>query len=149
MEFDFERITDFILSNITWLIFVGFMLFSFLGGSDEKKEADSRQRPARRIERQAQPVSTYASDDRATEAAQRSRPTRPTQFGGAFDFGASSLFDQPAEEDRPSSFGSRTKFGFDETEWGTTFDKNDEQYGWGDKKSSDPVIEIGGKRYTV
>jgi hypothetical protein len=58
----------------------------------------------------------------------------PELFGGKGLFADRS--DDPFRKDA-------TKWGFDETEWGSTFEKNEEQWGGGfpDRKSSEPRIE--------
>lgn len=147
---DFDRIVDGILANITWLLFVAFWVISmFSRGKKNDDEGNAGNRPPRRIERKAEPTGPYASDNRRRAAAPREQPASSPLFGGAFDFGSGSdqfTRDDTAERDE---WRSDTKFGFDETEWGSTFDRNEEQYGWGDRKSSDPVIEVGGRRIEV
>lgn len=157
-----ERITNFILDNISFVIFIAFLLFGLISRGDKKeaKEATPQHKPntnpaepdgrplAERMaeyfgidlhegEEQApppvstaKPQSTYASDGRRSPH----QPSVQDQYGDLF--GGSSLF---AKSNRDAD----TKWGFDETEWGSTFVKNDEQWGnsFPEKKSSEPVVE--------
>ncbi len=157
-----ERITDFILDNISFVIFIAFLLFGLISRGDKKEaqrdapetrptknpvEPDGRplvermaeyfgvdlhegEKPA--PEKSIKPSSTYASDGR------RSSHQRSAQEEYADLFGGGSLFSRSDDERKAD-----TKWGFDETEWGSTFVKNEEQWGhsFPEKKSSEPVVE--------
>jgi hypothetical protein len=149
-----EQITDFILSNITWVIFAIFMLSGLFGRSGNKKEptADTGRRQAtgqdtrplaeRMAEHLGIPLEEMQGQPRQQPPAQGRRSTTtgnvqdnyPELFGGKGMFADRS--DDPFRKDA-------TKWGFDETEWGSTFEKNEEQWGGGfpDGKSSEPRIE--------
>lgn len=157
-----ERITDLILGNISFVIFIAFLLFGLISRGDKKdaKRDTAESRPtqnpaepdgrplAERMaeyfgidlhegekpvpEKKAKPQSTYASDGRRSP----NQSSVQEQYGDLF--GGGSLF---ARDDSDS--GANAKWGFDETEWGSTFVKNDEQWGnsFPEKKSSEPVVE--------
>ncbi|MCA9833138.1 MAG: hypothetical protein KC435_04280 [Thermomicrobiales bacterium] len=156
-----ERIFDLILDNIGITIFLLFTIFGVIGRGDKKKAAEQpQQQPAKPVEPDGRPLvermaeyfgvdleqttqpapktappSTYASDGRRSPNQRNVQQDYPDLFGGG------SLFSQDADA---GEFGmSKTKWGFDETEWGSTFEKSDEQWGhsFPEKKSSEPVIE--------
>lgn len=167
MEDLFDRIIKFALANVTWLIFLLFMLsglFSRGNKADQTtrrpQQAQPRQRPTAQSadnrplsERMAEAfgmqevmeeVRREQAQQQRTGRRQQSQGRRSTTTGNVQDnypelFGGNSLF-----EDRDQQWGlGKTKFGFDETEWGSTFDKNEEQWGstFPDRKSSEPTIE--------
>lgn len=154
----FERILDFVLGNIGIVIFSIFILSGFLGRG-KGKEGESTSPSQRRVdtstsehddrplaerlaeyfgveipEEQPQsqrPEPKYSSEGRRSTTKRNVQQQYPELFGGA------GLFDR-------STGGSREQqWGFDETEWGSTFEKNDEQWGssFGDRKDSEPRIE--------
>lgn len=150
-----ERIVDFILSNITWVIFALFMLSGLFGKSGSKKDptADTGKRQAtgqdnrplaeRMAERFGIPLEEMQGQPREQQPPQGRRSTitgnvqdnYPELFGGKGMF--ADRGDDPFRKDA-------TKWGFDETEWGSTFEKNEQQWGGGfpDRKSSEPRIEL-------
>lgn len=167
MEDQIDRIINFVLSNITWLIFALFMLsglFSRGGNKDAEQQRPQQQRRAKQrqagqsadnrpmAERMAEAFGMQdlmeevrreqAQQQRSGRTAQQGR--RSTTTGNVQDnypelFGGSSMF-----EDKDQQWGmGKAKWGFDETEWGSTFEKNNEQWGstFPDRKSSEPRIE--------
>lgn len=157
----FDTIINFVLGNIGIVIFAVFLLSGLIGRGNRNKEESAA--PA---ERRAQPAPEH--DDRplaerlaeyfgvevpdgqpqgrppAQQAGQRysSEGRRSTTRRNVQDqypelFGGSSIFDRTGEDAEP------TKWGFDETEWGSTFVRNDEQWGktFPDHKDSEPRIE--------
>lgn len=156
-----QRLIDLILNNISFVIFIAFLLFGLISRGDKKEsqnaaprkqptknpvEPDGRPLAERMAEyfgvdlhegeepeppKQPKPQSQYASDGR------RSPNQRSVQEEYGDLFGGGSLFTR--DDDRAAD----TKWGFDETEWGSTFVKNDEQWGstFPEKKSSEPVVE--------
>lgn len=173
-----EPIIDFVLGNIGLVVFAIFLLSGFIGRGDKKKdqgesapvprrqerpegEVDDRplaerlaeafgveipeeHRTQTRPEPQAQSrEGRYASEGRRSTVRRNVQDEYPQLFGGP------SMFDRDAEE------AEAPRWGFDETEWGSTFEKNDDQWGsdhkwgnddqWGnsfpDRKSSEPRID--------
>lgn len=98
----------------------------------EMRRAEENEQSAPRQQQRQQRRPVFASDARRGTTARSVQEQYPELFGGP------SLFD-----DRDDEFGGKTKWGFDETEWGTTFEKNDEQWGssFGDRRDSEPRIE--------
>lgn len=160
-----ENVIDIVLDNITWVIFGIFMLSGLFGRSGGKKPTSSETAPQemrtsapdnrplaeRMVERfgidleelQGTPQSQPQPNPRAEKyASQGRRSTTIRNVQGQYPelFGGSGLF-----EDRPRDGFARdeTKWGFDETEWGSTFEKNETQWGGGfpDRKNSEPRIE--------
>lgn len=154
----FQRIIDFVLGNIGIVIFAIFLLTGLLGRGDRNKEQKStppqeqRNQPAGQqdnrplAERLAeyfgveipedQPQRdtkqpTYASEGRRSTVRRSVQDQYPELFGG------SGMFDRSSERQ------DDTKWGFDDTEWGSTFEKSEEQWGntFPDRKSSEPRIE--------
>lgn len=174
-----EPVIDFVLGNIGIVVFAIFLLSGFIGRGDKKKEQgesspapERRTRPEGEVDdrplaerlaeafgveipedqrsprpqtqpRPQQQEQRYASEGRRSTARRSVQEEYPQLFGG------SSLFDQDAQREESSQWG------FDETEWGTTFDRNDDQWGsdhqwgnddqWGntfpERKSSEPRID--------
>lgn len=128
-----DRITDFLTDlPIGLIIFIIAIVFGMFG-KDDKKRADI---PAPRREmasEQPAPPSTFASDDRRLreERAMRAEQERceVITFGG-LDFGSSDALFRQEQSERDARWG-KTKYGFDASEWGSTFP---------DRKSSEPVI---------
>lgn len=167
-----DRIINIALENVTWIIFAIFMLSGLFGRSGGKKTASSDpiepvprekaadHRPlAERMaehfgipleEIQGKPASN-PSPQQPRQGGQRytSQGRRSTSIGGTqdqypelFGGGKSIWDDEPADD----GWGSNNQqWGFDSTEWGSTFEKNEEQWGGGfaEKKDSTPRIEIG------
>lgn len=160
----FQPIIDFILGNIGIVIFALFLLSGLFGRGDRKKEqresSPTPQRQARpegevddrplaeRLaeafgvevpEEQARPQQqqSQSRDGRYSSEGRRSTVRRNVQQEYPQLFGGPGIFDnRDEEEDAP-------KWGFDETEWGTTFERSEEQWGntFPDRKSSEPRIE--------
>lgn len=157
-----ESILDFVLGNIGIVIFALFLLSGLIGrgkGKEGESPAPSQRevdtatrehddRPlAERLaeyfgveipdEQQPQPQPQQRQQPNYSSEGRRSTTRRNVQDQYPELFGVSSMFDQSAEDDQP------TKWGFDETEWGSTFVKNDEQWGntFPDRKDSEPRIE--------
>ena len=160
----FQPIIDFVLGNIGIVIFALFLLSGLFGrgkgkqGESEsasQREVDTQSRPREHddrplAERMAEyfgveipdeqqqprrPVQTqepsYASEGRRSTVRRNVQDQYPELFGGT------GMFDRSAEQiEEP-------KWGFDETEWGSTFVKNEEQWGntFSDRKDSEPRIE--------
>lgn len=161
----FQPIIDFVLGNIGIVVFAIFLLSGFLGRGDKKKEqqgsSPAPQRPVRQegevdnrplAERLAeafgveipeeqgqsqpqrqpqQPKSQYASEGRRSTVRRNVQDEYPQLFGGP------GIFDEDQDAEKESAWG------FDATEWGTTFVKNEEQWGssFPERKSSEPRIE--------
>lgn len=128
-----DQVTDFLselpIGLIIFIIALAFGMFS----RDDKKEQPAPPERRQAPPSEPMPPSVFASDDRRAreERAMRQRqeqePGEVLVFGG-MEFGRrGSLFE---EDDRESQWG-KTKYGFDESEWGSAF---------GEKKSSDPII---------
>ncbi len=128
-----DRITD-ILADlpIGLIIFIIALVFGMFGRDDKKKANAPAPRRATVPEEPAAP-SIFASDDRRAreERAMREQMARQEtiEFGG-LDFGSSDALFRGEGNERESQWG-RTKYGFDESEWGSAFP---------DRKSSEPVI---------
>lgn len=158
----FQPIIDFVLGNIGIVIFGLFLLSGLIGrGGDKNKEQQQPARPQQQrtsagqqqdnrplaerlaeymgveIPEEQQPRRESAPPQYASEG-RRSTSQRNVQANYPELFGGTSLFDRSAEDDEG------TKWGFDETEWGSTFVKNDDQWGntFPDRKSSEPRIEM-------
>lgn len=176
----FQPVIDFVLGNIGIVVFAIFILSGLFGRGDKNKEqeGETAQAPERRPrpegevdnrplserlaeafgveipEEQTQPRQQPQSQwpdpaDRYGSEGRRSTVRRNVQDEYPNLFGGKSMFEEQEEAAEP------TKWGFDETEWGTTFDKNDEQWGsdnrwgsegnWGntfpDRKSDEPYID--------
>jgi hypothetical protein len=135
-----DQISDFLSDlPIGFIIFAIAMLFGLFGRDDKKQE---QQAPAqRRTQSPAAPSapSTFASDDRRKREEATARREREQQevivFGG-LDFGSRGSMFAGDGNDRDSQWG-KTKYGFDESEWGSA-----NQWGgsFGEKKDSEPVI---------
>lgn len=163
----FEQITDFILGNIGLVVFAIFIISGFLGrGNKAKPNPAHQQQSANKEEaRDDRPLAerlaehfgveipeeykqAQAEKQTATQAAspkpnyasegRRSTTTRNVQQQYPDLFGGPGMFDSSRD-----GVEERTKFGFDETEWGSTFEKSEEQWGntFPEKKSSEPRIE--------
>jgi hypothetical protein len=150
-----ERIPE-LLSDlpIGFIIFAAAILFSFFGNDDKKKQADQKGRAPSRNEA-PRPVATadpyarerreqvermepaerpqgghiFASDERRAREERERQQEEVLIFGG-LDFGSRGSMFRDEESDRESQWG-KTKYGFDESEWGSTF---------GEKKNPDPII---------
>lgn len=160
-----DSILDFVLGNIGIVIFAIFLLSGLIGrgrGQEGQSQAPSQRKvdtqtsepdnrplaermaeyfgveiPEEQQQRQSQPQQaqrpqpTYASEGRRSTTRRNVQDQYPELFGGT------GMFDRSAEDlDEP-------KWGFDETEWGSTFVRNDEQWGntFPDRKDSEPRIE--------
>lgn len=128
-----DRIADFLTDlPIGLIIFIIAIAFGMFGKDDKKQPNTPAPRQMTRQQQAPSVPSTFASDDRRAreERAVREQQERgeAMTFGG-LDFGRpGSLFDEA--EDRDSQWG-KTKYGFDESEWGSSF---------GDRKNPDPII---------
>lgn len=128
-----NRITD-ILADlpIGLIIFLIALLFGMFG-KDDKKKMNAPAPRREMIPEQPAPPSTFASDERRAreERAMREQMAREEtiEFGG-LDFGSSDALFRDDGNGRDSQWG-KTKYGFDESEWGSAFP---------DRKSSEPVI---------
>lgn len=144
MEDLIDRITEFASDLPTGLIiFLVAIAFSFFGRDNRQEAAEERQQrvPTPDQEPETVPSShTFASDERREREERTRQEERARQevivFGG-LEFGSSdSLFRD--EEDRESQWG-KTKYGFEEAEWGSDWETE-----WGsafsDRKSSEPII---------
>lgn len=133
-----DQITDFLADlPIGLIIFIIAMAFGLFGRGDrEPQGAPPPRQQARRPEAPI-PPSVFASDERRAREERAMRQQQQQQgevitFGG-MDFGRpGSLFDErdDDDDDRDSQWG-KTKYGFDESEWGSSF---------GDRKNPDPII---------
>lgn len=128
-----DRITDLLADlPIGLIIFIIAIVFGMFGKDDKKKTNAPAPRQATVSEEPAAP-SIFASDDRRAreERAMREQMARQEtiEFGG-LDFGSSDSLFRGDGNERESQWG-KTKYGFDESEWGSAFP---------DKKSSEPVI---------
>lgn len=162
MSETFDQIREFILGNIGLVIFLVFALSSLIGrgnkGKQQKPQPQQQSQPtaahddrplAERLaeyfgveipEEQKRPSvpqqptkqPTYASEGRRSTISKNVQDQYPELFGG------------PGMFDSASEYGAdKTKYGFDDTEWGSTFEKSEEQWGnsFPDRKSSEPRIE--------
>lgn len=166
-----DDIIQFLLENVTWVIFAIFMLSGLFGRSGGKKTSSTDPvEPAPRewntdnrplAERMAEhfgvpleeiqgrpPAETrpqpparqreqrYASEGRRSPSTGSSQDDYPDLFSGQ------TVWDEEPADDGYSH--KNTAWGFDESEWGSTFEKNDSQWGgtFPEKKSSEPRIEV-------
>lgn len=157
-----DRLMDFVLGNIGIVIFAVFLLSGLIGRGDKNKKPAPSQtttdRPATAsddrplAERLAeyfglelndehqstqtpspeQKKPTFASEGRRSTTTRNIQDQYPELYGGSGMFTRSN--EEPAE---------KTQWGFDENEWGSTFEKSEEQWGktFPDQKSSEPLIE--------
>lgn len=97
---------------------------------------EQQSQPGQRSGESAQPASMWREPRR-----QESEGRRSTTFGNVQD-NYPDLFGGPSILDEEKRFEETTRWGFDETEWGTTFDKNEEQWGkaFPDRKSDEPYV---------
>lgn len=155
-----EQITDFVLGNIGLVVFALFLISGVIGRGNKPKEqpADQSQqrvdterddrplaerlaehfgvelpeeyREVKPAQQATKPKSAYASEGRRSTTTRNVQQQYPDLFSG------SGMFDS-------SESREKTKFGFDDTEWGSTFEKSEEQWGntFSEKKSSEPRIE--------
>ena len=156
----FQRILDFVLGNIGIVIFSLFILSGFLRRG-QGKEGESNSQSQQRVdtatsehddrplaERLAEYFGVEIPEDQAQSQSQRPEPKyssegrrsttkRNVQQQYPELFGGPGLFDRSAEDSREQQWG------FDDTEWGSTFERNDEQWGstFADRKDSEPRIE--------
>lgn len=129
-----DRIADLLADlPIGLIIFIIALAFGMFGRDDKKQQDPAAPRRATRQPGQATAPSIFASDDRrAREQRHAEEPREVITFGG-LDFGRpGSLFDDRSDDagSRDSQWG-QTKYGFDESEWGSAF---------GDRKNQDPII---------
>lgn len=125
---------------IVVLIYLAFVIF----GKVTRTKPDTRPtpghgaRPASRARGSGTPRPTPfdmgdlfggAAAEPATSSRRARGSERDTRFGSAFDYGSDELFGK----EEGTEWG-KTKFGFDDDEWGTSF---------GEKKSSEPIIYTG------
>ena len=149
-----DRLIELILENITWVIFGLFMLSGLFTKSGGKKTTSTdslgRQEPAQESrplgERMAEhfgiPLEELQGRPKPQQPPQGRRSTTTGNVQNNYPelFGGPGMFDErggdPFRKDA-------TQWGFDETEWGSTFEKNEEQWGstFPDRKSSEPRIE--------
>ncbi len=164
-----ERILDIILGNIGLIVFVVFALLGVMRrGEKEEQAAESKPSSMPETEQDHRPLAErlaeafgvdleevtgkkaepsppppvtasrggYASDGRRGPTSPSVQDEYPDLFGGGSVFADSGRREQP------------TKYGFDDTEWGSTFEKGENQWGgaFPDKKSSEPVVEWGTKQ---
>jgi hypothetical protein len=149
MEELIDRIITFVTDlPIGLIIFLLAIAFSFFGG-DKKKPGEEQQRTPRPAggaqpnspsddpfgrRREATPPSrtsqhTFASDERR-DREESERQQREVMVFGGLDFGSRGSLFENDDTDRDSQWG-KTKYGFDDSEWGSTF---------GEKKNSEPII---------
>lgn len=156
-----DQLIDFVLGNIGIVVFAIFLLSGLIGRGDKNKKPattqtasdrsatahDDRPLAERMAEyfgldmndenRPAQPSApeqkkpVFASEGRRSTTTRNVQENYPELYGGSGMFGSSS----EAQE--------KTQWGFDESEWGSTFEKSEEQWGktFPDHKSSEPVID--------
>lgn len=144
-----NRIIDFILGNLGLVIFLAFILSGLIGRREKSQHSAPQPKPTATHQEQtmAERMAEYFGVDipDGTHPGQPAGTTgrRSTTTGNVQDqypelFAARDMYGSSTE------FGvGKTKWGFDETEWGSTFEKNEEQWGhtFPDQKSSEPVIE--------
>lgn len=158
-----EDIIDFVLGNIGIVVFALFLLSGLIGGRGKKPEGQSDAPSQRRVDSETAPVDnrplaermaeyfgveildehrqgqpqTQPRQQQSTSEGRRSTVRRNVQESYPQLFGGGSMFER-SEEDQ-----QETQWGFDETEWGSTFEKSEEQWGntFPDRKSSEPRIE--------
>ena len=133
-----DRIADLLADlPIGLIIFIIAIALGMFGRDDKKKQEPSAPRRATRTPGQPAAPSIFASDDRRAREDRAMRQQQQEQrevitFGG-LDFGRpGSLFDERNDDvdNRDSQWG-KTKYGFDESEWGSAF---------GERKNPDPII---------
>lgn len=163
----FQPIIDFILGNIGILIFALFILSGLFGRGDKNKEQGESSSPPQRQSRPEGEVDIRPLSERLAEAfgvempEEQARPqqrqqqqaqSRDGRFGSE---GRRSTVRRNVQQEYPQLFGGPGMFdnrdeeedaprwGFDETEWGTTFERSEEQWGntFPERKSSEPRIE--------
>jgi hypothetical protein len=129
-----DRIADLLADlPIGLIIFIIALAFGMFGRDDKKKQAQSSPRQATRQPGQPAAPSIFASDDRRAREQRRAEEQGEVITFGGLDFGRpGSLFDERNDDvdNRDSQWG-QTKYGFDESEWGSAF---------GDRKNQDPII---------
>jgi hypothetical protein len=153
----FDSIINFVLGNIGIVIFALFLLSGLIGRGNRRDQnpnqpQEQRTRPTGQpdnrplAERMAEYLGaevpdeeprrdsrrqTYGSEGRRSPVSRNVQSQYPELFGGA------GMFDRRADREED------TRWGFDESEWGSTFVKNDEQWGhtFPDRKDSEPRIE--------
>lgn len=157
----FDQLIDFVLGNIGIVVFAIFLLSGLIGRGDKNKKQSTTQTTSDRkataqderplaermaeyfgleIDEEHRPTQApapqqkkplYASEGRRSTTMRNVQENYPELYGGSGLFGSSS----DAEE--------KTQWGFDESEWGSTFEKSEEQWGntFPDRKSSEPVID--------
>lgn len=157
----FENIVEFVLGNIGIVIFAIFLLSGLIGrGNKDKSEqpetagtgrpqtdAGHDDRPL--AERLAEYFGVEVPDEAQSQPQPRQQNTEPARQGRR------STTSRNVQEEYPTLFGGKSMFeserdsreeqqwGFDETEWGSTFAKSEEQWGntFPERKSSEPRIE--------
>lgn len=147
-----NRILDFVLGNIGIVIFAVFLLSGLFSRGDKNKDAGQgkQAKPAASQDNRplAERMAEYFGVDLSGEDAAGKDTPAPAQQGRRSTTTRNVQQQYPELFGGPGMFASdssaeRTKWGFDETEWGSTFERNEEQWGntFPDRKSSEPRIE--------
>lgn len=154
----FENIINFVLGNIGIVIFAVFLLSGFIGrgNKDKAENPETRQQPAshREAEHDDRPLAERLAEYFGVEVPEEANP-QPQQQQATSAQGRRSTTTRNVQQEYPTLFGGSSMFesqqdsdgeqqwGFDETEWGSTFARSEEQWGntFPERKSSEPVIE--------
>lgn len=160
-----DQIIDFVLGNIGIVVFAVFLLTGFLGRGDKKKPGNPASAPQQSSRQSSEtddrPLAERLADAFGVEIPQeepQSQSSSQSQEGRYASEGRRSTVRRNVQQEYPQLFGGPSMFdrreteeeaprwGFDETEWGSTFEKNEEQWGntFPDRKSSEPRIEWPG-----
>lgn len=120
-----EYATDLPIGLIIFLVAIAFSIFGRDGKEKDAKERPQHTpKPAQGTQERPEPY-TFASDERR---AREEREREEVLVFGGLEFGSSDSFFRDDEEE--SQWG-KTKYGFDDSEWGSAF---------GERKSSEPII---------
>jgi hypothetical protein len=128
-----DQIADFLSDlPIGLIIFIIAIALGMFGKDDKKQQEPAAPRQARSQSGQPPAPSIFASDDRRAREQRRAEEQGEVITFGGLDFGRpGSLFDERSDEDNRDAKWGQTKYGFDESEWGSAF---------GDRKNQDPII---------
>lgn len=147
-----NRILDFVLGNVGIVIFAVFLISGLFSRADKAKEAEQRTQPKPAASQDNRPLAERMAEYFGVDLSGDESPARETPAPAPQ--GRRSTTTRNVQQQYPELFGGpgmfasdstseRTKWGFDETEWGSTFERNEEQWGntFPDRKSSEPRIE--------
>lgn len=118
-----DRLLDF-LNDIPLgsLIFIGALLWSFIGRKSKPESGEARPRPAQ----EPPVVTTYASDERRAREEREQWGhldfgSQDDRYAGASEWGHLD-FSSPDDRYNDANEWGQTKYGFESTDWGSSFD---------------------------